>query len=258
MLIVQANANIPQIVQGDIIVKNTNDDMFASITKSSNLNSIIWYDGNEFQCDTVSVYSSSLYPTDWMNSLNDGLLCMNCQTWPPTMYTIPSTPNDGKYYGITASSFVNIEPARSPTTMTTYQFNVQVSSSKYKNSVSASVTVSTLPVLENGVRYMATLNLQEYEVYDEKTLSFSDDIIPMLHIEFSNVREYTPISDIITLRQLNGYTVPFLITGAGMLPTITLQLYYMTGSTIPPRLPSNTFKCTENATLQVVAIDQVS
>lgn len=258
MLIVQANANIPQIVQGDIIVKNTNDDMFASITKSSNLNSIIWYDGNEFQCDTVSTYSSSLYPTDWMNSLNDGLLCMNCQTWPPTMYTIPSMPNDGKYYGITVSSFVNIEPARSPTTMTTYQFNVQVSSSKYKNSVSASVTVSTLPVLENGVRYMATLNLQEYEVYDEKTLSFSDDIIPMLHIEFSNVREYTPISDIITLRQLNGYTVPFLITGAGMLPTITLQLYYMTGSTIPPRLPSNAFKCTENATLQVVAIDQVS
>lgn len=258
MLIVQANANIPQIVQGDIIVKNKNDDMFASITKSSNLNSIIWYDGNEFQCDTVSTYSSSLYPTDWMNSLNDGLLCMNCQTWPPTMYTIPSMPNDGKYYGITTSSFVNIEPARSPTTMTTYQFNVQVSSSKYKNSVSASVTVSTLPVLENGVRYMATLNLQEYEVYDEKILSFSDDIIPMLHIEFSNVREYTPISDIITLRQLNGYTVPFLITGAGMLPTITLQLYYMTGSTIPPRLPSNTFKCTENATLQVVAIDQLS
>lgn len=257
MLIVQANANIPQIVQGDIIVKN-NDDVYTSITKSSNLNSIIWYDGNEFQCDTVSTYSSSLYPTDWMNSLNDGLLCMNCQTWPPTMYTIPSMPNDGKYYGITASSFVNIEPARSPTTMTTYQFNIQVASSKYKNSVSASVTVSTLPVLENGVRYMAALNLQEYEVYDEKTLSFSDDIIPMIHIEFSNVREYTPISDIITLRQLNGYTVPFLITGAGMLPTITLQLYYMTGSTIPPQLPSNAFKCTHNAILQVVAIDQVS
>lgn len=256
MLIVQDNTNIPQIVQGDIIVKN--DDVYTSINKSSDLNSIIWYDGNEFRCDTVSAYSSSLYPTDWMDSLNDGLLCMNCQSWPPTMYTIPSMPSDGKYYGITMSSFVNIEPVRSPTTMTSYQFYVQIEAAKLVNSVSASVTVSTLPVLEDGVRYMATLNLQEYEVYDEKTLSFSDDVIPMMHIEFSNVREYTPISDIITLRQLNGYTVPFLVTGAGMLPTITLQLYYMTGSTIPPQLPSNTIKCTEPATLQVVAINQVS